>query len=96
MTSATTQLAMTHLVPLAKELDEKKVTPGVLGFIVFALIGGAVWLLMKSMNKQFTKIDFEEAPAASAAGASAAGGAASAERTADASSGGSKGKPKQD
>ncbi|MEV6317828.1 hypothetical protein [Streptomyces sp. NPDC051776] len=58
---------MTQLVPLAKELDENKVTPGVLGFIVFALLGGAVWLLMKSMNKQFQKIDFEEAPAASAA-----------------------------
>ncbi|MGP4003233.1 hypothetical protein [Streptomyces sp. 8N706] len=60
--------AAAHLVPLAKELDQNKVTPGVLGFIVFALIGGAVWLLMKSMNKQFRKIDFEEAPAASGAG----------------------------
>ncbi|KAF4409161.1 MULTISPECIES: hypothetical protein [Streptomyces] len=61
-------LAVTRLVPLAKELDENKVTPGVLGFIVFALIGGAVWLLMKNMNKQFTKIDFEEQPAAAGAG----------------------------
>nr|WP_037680265.1 hypothetical protein [Streptomyces albus] len=51
---------MTQLVPLAKELDENKVTPGVLGFIVFALLGGAVWLLMKNMSKQFTKIDFQE------------------------------------
>ncbi|MGK5629086.1 hypothetical protein [Streptomyces sp. URMC 123] len=59
--SATTTLAMTQLVPLA-ELDENKVTPGVLGFIVFAVIGGAVWLLMKSMNRQFGKINFEEAP----------------------------------
>jgi hypothetical protein len=53
-------LAAAHLVPLAKDLDENKVTPGVLGFIVFALLGGAVWLLMKSMNKQFAKIDFPE------------------------------------
>jgi hypothetical protein len=60
MTIATQHLAMTHLVPLAKELDENKVTPGVLGFIVFALLGGAVWMLMKSMNKQFQKIDFDE------------------------------------
>lgn len=56
--SATSNLAMTHLVPLAKELDQNKVTPGVLGFIVFAVIGGAVWLLMKSMNKHMKKVDF--------------------------------------
>ncbi|HCA85854.1 MAG TPA: hypothetical protein DEQ61_10365 [Streptomyces sp.] len=68
MTLATTHLAMTQLVPLAKELDENKVTPGVLGFIVFAVIGGAVWLLMKNMNKQFTKINFPEHPVASGTG----------------------------
>ncbi len=34
---------MTHLVPLAKEVDENKVTPGVLGFIVFAAMALAVW-----------------------------------------------------
>ncbi|MEU8567671.1 hypothetical protein AB0C51_04760 [Streptomyces pathocidini] len=62
MTLPTTHLAVTQLVPLAKELDENKVTPGILGFIVFALLGGAVWMLMKSMNKQFKKIDFEEVP----------------------------------
>ncbi|MET7933781.1 hypothetical protein [Streptomyces sp. NPDC005322] len=62
MMSVTSTLALTHLVPLAKDLDEKKVTPGVLGFIVFAVIGGAVWLLMKSMNKHMKKVDFEEAP----------------------------------
>ncbi|WAP58000.1 hypothetical protein [Streptomyces sp. S465] len=60
--SATSTLAMTHLVPLAKDLDENKVTPGVLGFIVFAVIGAAVWLLMKSMNKHMKRVDFEEAP----------------------------------
>ncbi len=59
--SATASLAVTHLVPLAADdLDKNKVTPGVLGFIVFALIGGAVWLLMKSMNKHMRKVDFEE------------------------------------
>ncbi|MGR3934848.1 hypothetical protein [Streptomyces sp. BRA346] len=61
--SATSTLAMTHLVPLAaKDLDENKVTPGLLGFVVFALIGVAVWLLMKSMNKHMNKVDFEEEP----------------------------------
>ncbi|WP_069814718.1 hypothetical protein [Streptomyces sp. TP-A0874] len=60
MTIATTDLGMAPLVPLAEELDKYSVTPGILGFVVFALIAGAVWLLMKNMHKQFTKIDFEE------------------------------------
>ncbi|MCI3932751.1 MULTISPECIES: hypothetical protein [unclassified Streptomyces] len=55
-------LAMTHLVPLAKEVDENKVTPGVLGFIVFAVMALAVWRLMKSMNRHMSKVDFKEAP----------------------------------
>lgn len=56
-------LAVTHLVPLAKEVDENKVTPGVLGFIVFAVMALAVWGLMKSMSKHMRKVDFKEAPA---------------------------------
>ncbi|MFJ5776041.1 hypothetical protein [Streptomyces sp. NPDC093094] len=55
-------LALTHLVPLAKELDKDKVTPGVLGFIVFAVMALAVWGLMKSMNRHMGKVDFEETP----------------------------------
>ncbi|MFD3483548.1 hypothetical protein [Streptomyces sp. NPDC058665] len=55
--------AVTQLVPLAKELDENKVTPGVLGFVVFAVMAGGVWLLMKSMNRHMGKVDFEEKPA---------------------------------
>lgn len=55
-------LALTHLVPLAKEIDNDKVTPGVLGFIVFAALAVGVWLLMKSMNRHMGKVDFEEAP----------------------------------
>ncbi|GAA2551083.1 hypothetical protein GCM10010398_43030 [Streptomyces fimbriatus] len=53
-------LAITHLVPLAKELDEDKVTPGVLGFIVFAVMALAVWALMKSMNRHMNRVDFPE------------------------------------
>ncbi|MFG3659967.1 hypothetical protein [Streptomyces sp. NPDC047706] len=60
--SASASLAMTHLVPLAKELDEDKVTPGVLGFIVFAVMALAVWGLMKSMNRHMGRVDFKEAP----------------------------------
>ncbi|GGJ08929.1 hypothetical protein GCM10010121_019120 [Streptomyces brasiliensis] len=55
-------LALTNLVPLAKEVDENKVTPGVLGFIVFAVMALAVWGLMKSMNKHMQKVAFKEAP----------------------------------
>ncbi|MEV6760575.1 hypothetical protein AB0N16_07980 [Streptomyces sp. NPDC051105] len=64
--SASASLALTHLVPLAKEVDENKVTPGVLGFIVFAVMAVAVWGLMKSMNKHMQKVDFKESPTAKA------------------------------
>ncbi len=55
-------LAVTQFATLAKEVDEDKVTPGVLGFIVFAVMALAVWGLMKSMNKHMGKVDFKEAP----------------------------------
>ncbi|MBO8193311.1 hypothetical protein ITI46_16800 [Streptomyces oryzae] len=58
-----TQTTLVQVLPLAaKDLDENKVTPGVLGFIVFALIGAAVWMLMKSMNKHMKRVNFEEQP----------------------------------
>jgi len=56
----------TYLVPLAKEIDNDKVTPGVLGFIVFAALAVGVWLLMKSMNRHMGRVNFEEAPAGEA------------------------------
>ncbi|MDX2815084.1 hypothetical protein PV410_21355 [Streptomyces sp. PA03-5A] len=82
--NATFGTAAAQLVPLAvKDLDENKVTPGLLGFVIFALIGLSLWWLMKNMNKQFKKIDFEEQPEqagqpaepAKASAASAASGA---------------------
>ncbi|RDG35272.1 hypothetical protein [Streptomyces corynorhini] len=54
--------AMTHVVPLAQDLDQNKVTPGVLGFIVFAVMAGGVWMLMKSMNRHMNMVNFEERP----------------------------------
>lgn len=58
-----TQAALTQLLPLAGDtFDKNKVTPGLLGFVIFALIGLSLWWLMKNMNKQFKKIDFEEQP----------------------------------
>ncbi|OEV03677.1 hypothetical protein [Streptomyces oceani] len=65
-----------QLLPLAKELDESKVTPGVLGFLVFAVLGLAVWMLMKSMTKEMGKVNFTEAPKPGAATASGPSGVA--------------------
>ncbi|MDN3028126.1 hypothetical protein [Streptomyces sp. S.PB5] len=61
--SASVSLAMTHFATLAKEVDEDKVTPGVLGFIVFAVMALAVWGLMKSLNRQLGRVDFKESSA---------------------------------
>ncbi|MFF2775689.1 hypothetical protein ACFVU3_12340 [Streptomyces sp. NPDC058052] len=59
-------LALTQLVPFAaEELDKNKVTPGVLGFVVFAVLALAVWALMRSMSRHMNRISFEE-PAAPA------------------------------
>ncbi|MFG2906318.1 hypothetical protein ACGF13_14770 [Kitasatospora sp. NPDC048286] len=58
--------ASVNLVQLAADLavDDAKVTPGLLGFVVFAALGVATWFLAKSMNKQFKKVDFVEQPEA--------------------------------
>ncbi|MEV8330335.1 hypothetical protein [Streptomyces niveus] len=72
--------AVTQLVPLAKELDENKVTPGVLGFVVFAVMACAVWLLMKSMNRHMGKVSFDEGKPADEAKTPAASAASSAGR----------------
>ncbi|NGO81171.1 hypothetical protein G6045_36735, partial [Streptomyces sp. YC504] len=53
---------LAQAVLLAKELDEDKVTPGVLGFIVFAALAVGVWFLMKSMNRHMARVSFEESP----------------------------------
>ncbi|MFE2374978.1 hypothetical protein [Streptomyces sp. NPDC059398] len=53
--------ALTHLVPLA-EVDDNKVTPGLLGFLVFAALAVGVWLLMKSMSRHMGRVSFKEAP----------------------------------
>ncbi|MGW1065904.1 hypothetical protein ACWD4F_15480 [Streptomyces aureus] len=73
MPDMSASLALTHLVPLAKEVDENKVTPGVLGFIVFAVMALAVWGLMKSMNRHMGKVDFEQDPEGEPASAGGSG-----------------------
>ena len=44
----------------ASDLNEYTVTPGVLGFIVFAVLGVAVWILLKSMSKHLGRISVPE------------------------------------
>lgn len=66
----------TGALPLAQEkLDEFTVTPGLLGFVVFAALGLAVWMLLKSMNRQLKRIDFAEGGAAEGGGKAGAGAA---------------------
>ncbi|MFD3533916.1 hypothetical protein [Streptomyces sp. NPDC058664] len=77
MPDMSAHLALTQLVPFAaEELDKNKVTPGVLGFVVFAVLALAVWQLMKSMNRHMGKVSFEEAPDPSAPAAAEPGKAA--------------------
>jgi len=50
------------LVPLSAvvALDDTDVSPGVLGFVVVALIGLATYLLIRSMNRQIKRIDLPD------------------------------------
>jgi hypothetical protein len=41
-------------------VDKNQVNPGVLGFVVVALLGVATWLLIRSMTRHLRKVDFEE------------------------------------
>ena len=50
---------MSPLTVLAA-VDESKVTPGLLGFVVVALLGVATYLLIRSMNRQIRRIDLPE------------------------------------
>ena len=90
MPDMSASLALTHLVPLAKEVDENKVTPGVLGFIVFAVMALAVWGLMKSMNRHMgkAKATFEAEAAASGKESDSGSGPGAASTAAASASGG--------
>jgi hypothetical protein len=41
-------------------VDESKVTPGLLGFVVIAVLGVATYLLIRSMNRQIRNIDLPD------------------------------------
>ena len=47
-------------VPVVRAIQDQKVSPGVLGFLVVAAIGVATWLLIRSMTHQLRKISFSE------------------------------------
>ncbi|MCX5204570.1 hypothetical protein OG897_24335 [Streptomyces sp. NBC_00237] len=74
--------AMIQFVPLAAgdTFDKNKVTPGILGFLVFAALAVGVWLLMKSMNRHMGKVSFEEAPDPDAPGEASAAAPAKGEK----------------
>lgn len=48
------------LLAAEEQLDENKVTPGVLGFLVFAVMGLAVWWLMRSMTRRMNAMQDKE------------------------------------
>ncbi|MET9469743.1 hypothetical protein ABZY44_34125 [Streptomyces sp. NPDC006544] len=69
-----TQAAIAQLLPLAGDtFDKNKVTPGLLGFIVFAALALGVWGLMKSMSRHMGRVDFKEAPEPAPAAADGTG-----------------------
>lgn len=41
-------------------VEESRVTPGVLGFLVVAILGAATYLLIRSMNRQIRRIDLPD------------------------------------
>jgi hypothetical protein len=51
---------MTMVIDVVFAYDKSKVNPGLLGFVVVALLGVATWLLIRSMQKHLRKVDFDE------------------------------------
>ena len=51
---------MLTLTAVQLAVDKNEVNPGVLGFVVVALLAVATWLLIRSMHRQLRKVDFEE------------------------------------
>ncbi len=55
-----TLVAHALLLAQNQEVSEEKVSPGLLGFLVVLALGVITWLLIRSMNKQIRRINFEE------------------------------------
>jgi hypothetical protein len=41
-------------------VDDSKVTPGILGFLVVFALGVATWVLIRSMMRHLRKVDFDD------------------------------------
>ena len=52
--------AIALVVSVVRAVDESDVSPGVIGFVVVALLGVATWLLLRSMTRQLKKIDLPD------------------------------------
>ena len=80
--------AVVLAAPVLRAIQDQKVSPGVLGFLVVAALGVATWLLIRSMTRQIHKIDFSEdaiaverkRPSVPETGAAAEAGASDADR----------------
>jgi hypothetical protein len=46
--------------PVVRAIQDNKVSPGVLGFLIVAALGVATYFLIRSMNRQLHKINFSE------------------------------------
>jgi hypothetical protein len=55
-------LNLTAVGPTVRAVEESNVNPGLLGFVVVAILGVATWLLIRSMNRQIKKIDLPDEP----------------------------------
>ena len=55
-------LVLTSIGSAARAVEESNVNPGLLGFVVVAVLGVATWLLIRSMNRQIKKIDLPDDP----------------------------------
>jgi hypothetical protein len=55
---ATAHAAATALLAV----DDNKVTPGLLGFVVFAALGIGTWWVLKAMNRSLNRVNFVEEP----------------------------------
>ena len=53
-------LNLTAVGPTVRAVEESNVNPGLLGFVVVAVLGVATWLLIRSMTRHLRKVDFEE------------------------------------
>ena len=51
---------MTMAIAVVFAVDESNVNPGLLGFVVVALLGVATWLLIRSMQRHLRKVNFDD------------------------------------